>query len=89
MPDVRVYFAGAPAILTISGEYKPGDLPPTGYSAREDWFWVQRRAGLRQKECPRCWRWCFPQELLPGRQICRNCLPAESTETGGRIWSDS
>lgn len=73
MPDIRVNFGGTPAILTVSGDYKPGDPPPTGYSAREEWFWVQRRAGLRQVECPRCHRWAFPQELAPDARICKPC----------------
>lgn len=29
MRDIRVNFGGTPAILTVSGDYKPGDPPPT------------------------------------------------------------
>jgi hypothetical protein len=73
MPDIRVNFGGGVAILTVSGDYKPGDPPPTGYSAREDWFNAQIKGGLRQVECPRCRRWAFPQELAPGGRICKPC----------------
>lgn len=83
MPDIRVNFGGTPALLTVSGDYKPGDPPPTGYSAREDWFWIQKRAGLRQQECPRCRRWCFPQQLAAGGRLCIECTPAQPAKDGG------
>jgi hypothetical protein len=44
MPDIRINFGSTPVILAVSGDYKPGDPPPTGYSTRKEWFWVQRRS---------------------------------------------
>lgn len=79
MPDVVVDFGGQAAILTASGAYKAGDLPPRGYMDREEWFWVQRQAGLHQKECPRCSRWAFPQELAPGNAGCLACAAPSAT----------
>jgi len=86
MPDIRINFGGAPAILTVSGDYKPGDPPPTGYAAQEEWFWVQRRAGLHQTECPRCRRWAFPQELAPGGHFCNSCAPHPDNKDGGAVY---
>lgn len=65
MPDIRVNFGGGVAILTVGGDYEPGSQPPktNGYMDMEEWFNVQRKAGLRQVECGRCGRWKFPQEL--------------------------
>ena len=65
MPDIRVKFGGGVAILTVAGEYEPGSQPPktNGYMDMEEWWRVQRKAGLRQVECGRCGRWKFPQEL--------------------------
>lgn len=65
MPDIRVSFGGTPAILTVSGNYEPGSQPPTtnGYMDMEEWWRVQRKAGLRRIECGRCGCWKFPQEL--------------------------
>lgn len=85
MPDIRVNIGGTPAILTVAGDYKPGDPPPAGYSAHEEWFLVQRRAGLRQKGCPGCRRWAFPQELAPNGRICKPCaaLSAQPENSDG------
>lgn len=65
MPNIRVNIGGGVAIVSIGGEYEPGSQPPTtqGYLDMEEWFNVQRKAGLRQVECGRCGRWKFPQEL--------------------------
>ena len=65
MPDIRIKIGGAVAILTVAGEYEPGSQPPktNGYMDMEEWWRVQRKAGLRQVECGRCGRWKFPQEL--------------------------
>lgn len=67
MPDIRVNFGGTPAILTVAETYEPGSQPPKthGYMDMEEWWRVQRKAGLRQVECGRCGRWKFPQELSP------------------------
>ena len=59
MPDV--FFPGG--VLTVAGDYKPGDQPPTGYIDWHEWAEVQHKAGLRQKECGRCGKWKYPQEL--------------------------
>jgi hypothetical protein len=59
MPDV--FFPGG--VLTVAGDYKPGDQPPTGYLDWHEWAEVQHKAGLRQTECGRCGKWKYPQEL--------------------------
>lgn len=51
------------AIITVQAEYKPGDLPPEGYLAWHEWAEVQRKAGIRQRQCPGCGLWRTPQEL--------------------------
>lgn len=50
-------------ILTIGGDYKPGDPPPTGYLDWHQWAEVQYKAGLRQERCCQCVKVFFPQEL--------------------------
>ena len=45
--------------------HKPGDQPPQGYLAWHEWADVQHKAGLRQVECGRCGKWCYPQQLSP------------------------
>lgn len=49
--------------ITQQKEYKPGDMPPEGRLAWDEWASVQDNAGLRQKECLRCGKWQYPQEL--------------------------
>lgn len=49
--------------MTIGGDFKPGDQAPTGYLDWHEWAEVQHKAGLRQKECGRCGKWCYPQQL--------------------------
>lgn len=61
MPTIRVLGA----ILTVGGNYKPGDQPPEGYLDWHDWAEVQARAGLKQQQCGRCLKGRFPQELSP------------------------
>lgn len=46
-------------------DYKPGDLPPKGYLQWHEWAEVQRKAGIKQVECPTCGKWQTPQELSP------------------------
>lgn len=60
MPDIHL---GRFGILSVVGQYKPGDPPPTGYNDWHEWAEVQHKAGLRQKLCGRCSLWCYPQEL--------------------------
>lgn len=43
--------------------YKPGDQAPEGYLAWHEWADTQHKGGLRQKECGRCSKWKYPQEL--------------------------
>lgn len=51
------------ARVTIMPTYQPGDLPPEGYLQWHEWAEVQRKAGIRQVECPTCALWQTPQEL--------------------------
>lgn len=46
-----------------AGFYQVGDQPPQGYTAKQEWALTQYRGGLRQKRCPECSKWRFPQEL--------------------------
>lgn len=51
------------AHVLVMPDYKPGDLPPEGYLQWHEWAEVQRKAGIKQTECPTCARWKTPQEL--------------------------
>jgi hypothetical protein len=59
MPDVRI----PGGVMHVGGNYKPGDPSPTGYLDWHEWAEIQHKAGLRQKECGRCGKWRYPQEL--------------------------
>jgi hypothetical protein len=59
------------AHIDCGRKYKPGEPPPDGYLQRQEWARHQRRAGLRQRKCPRCGRWRFPQEF--GKVNCKEC----------------
>lgn len=59
MPDL--FFNGG--VMHVGGDYKPGDQAPNGYLDFHEWAEVQHKAGLRQRECGRCGKWKFPQEL--------------------------
>ena len=50
--------------------YKPGDQAPDGYLAWHEWAEVQHKAGLRQKECGRCSKWFYPQQLSAATDKC-------------------
>ena len=50
-------------MMCVQPDFKPGDQPPKGYLAWHEWAETQHKAGLRQKECGRCGKWKFPQEL--------------------------
>ena len=52
-------------IVCVQPEFKPGDQAPEGYLAWHEWDEVQRKAGIKQKQCGRCGRWKCPQELSP------------------------
>lgn len=49
--------------MTVQRDYRPGDQPPEGYLAWHEWAAVQHKAKLKQRECPKCGRWKYPQEL--------------------------
>lgn len=49
--------------ITVMPEYKPGDQAPEGYLQWHEWAEDQYKSGLRQKECGKCGKWKFPQEL--------------------------
>lgn len=48
--------------LEIMPVFKPGDPPPAGYCEWHEWARVQHAAGLRQRQCPKCKLWRYPQE---------------------------
>jgi hypothetical protein len=50
-------------ILTVAGDYLPGDPSPSGYLETQEWAEVQIKAGLRQSACCKCGLCKFPQEL--------------------------
>lgn len=54
--------------MTITTRYKPGDPPPTGYLQWHAWARAQYAAGLRQRQCPTCGLWRFPQERCKHRK---------------------
>jgi hypothetical protein len=60
MPTIN---CGKLGIISFTGNYKPGDQPPSGYCDWHAWADVQHKAGLRQKRCGNCSKWNFPQEL--------------------------
>lgn len=49
--------------ILMQRAYQPGDQAPEGYLAWHEWAETQNKAGLRQKECGRCGKWKYPQEL--------------------------
>lgn len=49
--------------VLVMPHFKPGDLPPEGYLQWHEWAEVQRKAGIRQVQCPTCALWKTPQEL--------------------------
>ncbi len=56
-------------ILTIP-DYERGTLPPEGYLQWHAWAKVQQKAGLRQKKCPRCGLYRYPQEPCRKDGVC-------------------
>jgi hypothetical protein len=65
--------------LDVVPDCKPGDPPPEGYMAWHHWAQVQYRAGLRQRTCPSCGLWQFPQEFSPQtiRSVLYDCAGRE------------
>lgn len=51
------------AHVLVMPDYKPGDLPPEGYLQWHEWAEVQRKAKIKQVQCPTCALWKTPQEL--------------------------
>ena len=51
-----------PFFVDIVDRYKPGDPRPDGYIDWDEWTDVQLKGGLRQRKCPGCGLWRFPQE---------------------------
>lgn len=49
--------------MLVMPEFKPGDQAPSGYLQWHEWAEAQHKAGLRQKECGRCGKWRYPQQL--------------------------
>lgn len=49
--------------ILVMPTYNPGDLPPEGYLQWHEWAEVQRKAKIKQVECPTCAKWRTPQEL--------------------------
>lgn len=50
-------------VMCVQPDFKHGDQAPEGYLAWHEWAETQHKAGLRQKECGRCGKWKYPQEL--------------------------
>lgn len=63
MTCLQINTAKVKAIVCITDAYLPGDPAPEGYLAWHEWAEVQHKSGLRQKECGRCGKWRYPQEL--------------------------
>jgi hypothetical protein len=71
----RVYFPGGS--MSVADDYKPGDMPPTGYIARQEWADVQMKAGLKQVPCNHCGKWLFPQQVArETTRVLRNSMGA-------------
>ena len=63
MTCTRLSSRGFSGIICTTPDFAPGDQAPEGYLAWHEWAEVQHKAGLRQKECGRCGKWKYPQEL--------------------------
>jgi hypothetical protein len=73
-----------PGIIHVSFEHqcKPGDPPPEGYMAWHQWAQTQYNSGLRQRTCPNCGLWKFPQEFS------ESTLKTEFMDGSGRKITD-
>lgn len=75
MPVYMIPNGKLPAtVVTVAGDFKPGDPPPTGYNDWHEWAAVQTKSGLKQVRCGRCSLWKFPQELT-GRKQTNDAAP--------------
>jgi hypothetical protein len=54
---------GFNGIVCTTPGFNPGDLPPDGYMAWNEWAEVQRKANIKQVQCGKCGLWRTPQEL--------------------------
>lgn len=71
-------------IVCTTFDFNPGDQAPKGYLEWHEWADVQHKAGLRQKECGRCGKWKYPQELSTqydrlDAQLCNECAKGEKS----------
>ena len=73
--------------------------------AWHEWAEVQHKAGLRQKECGRCGRWKYPQELSDQHDrleaqsrkgpvtvitpVCNKCATPNAKVSGGPLFGPS
>lgn len=57
-------------VMCVQPTFNPGDKAPEGYLAWQEWAETQHKAGLRQKECGRCGKWKYPQELSATVDTC-------------------
>ena len=90
----------AGGIVCTTPTFRPGDQAPSGYLAWHEWAEIQHKAGLRQKECGRCGKWKFPQQLsrqvdkrearsrkgpvLVESPVCLECVTLNAALTGAR-----
>ena len=95
----------AGGIVCTTPTFRPGDQAPSGYLAWHEWAEIQHKAGLRQKECGRCGKWKFPQQLsrqvdkrearsrkgpvLVESPVCLECVTLNAKVTGSPALSAS
>jgi hypothetical protein len=59
----------------IMGQWPTGSRAPSGYVDWHEWAEAQQLHGLRSKQCKRCKKWHFPQEVEG-----HTCTPPQGTE---------
>jgi polyferredoxin len=57
-------------MMCVQQTFKPGDQAPEGYLDWHEWAETQHKSGLRQKECGRCGKWKYPQQMISRVDIC-------------------
>lgn len=72
-------------VASFIPDFKPGDMPPTGYIDWQAWAEVQARAGLKQTQCPGCGLWRFPHELSPVKRKVAKGQTAEQIAAGEAV----